>query len=68
MDIIIKYSVSDRSHPFKLTGRLFRQMIETGKLEASVPTRRGRKDFKIIGTKQELLDLADAITQVANNM
>lgn len=68
MDIIIKYSVSDRSHPFKLTGRHLRQMIETGKLEASVPTRRGRKDFKIIGTKQELLDLADAITQVANNM
>lgn len=43
-------------------------MIATGNLEASVPTRKGRKDFKIIGTKQELLDLADAITQVANNM
>jgi len=43
-------------------------MIANGNLEASVPTRKGRKDFKITGTKQELLDLANAITQVANNM
>lgn len=68
MDIIIKYSVSDRSHPFKLTGRHLRQMIANNNLEASVPTRKGRKDFKITGTKQELLDFADAITQIANNM
>jgi|GEM_PF-1868120 len=68
MDIVTKYSVSDRSHPFKLTGRHLSQMIATGNLEVSVPTRKGRKDFKIVGTKQELLDLADAVTQVANNM
>jgi hypothetical protein len=68
MDIVIKYSVSDRSHPFKLTGNHLRQMIATGSLEASVPTRKGRKDFKIVGTKQELLNLANTITQVANNM
>lgn len=43
-------------------------MIATGNLEASVPTRKGRKDFKIVGTKQELLDLADTVTRVSNNM
>ena len=61
MEIRIKYSTSEGPHLIKISPAEIQQMLNSGQLVVTQPTRTGTKTITFSGTKQELSDMADAL-------
>ncbi|MCC5935043.1 MAG: hypothetical protein JJU35_12430 [Balneolales bacterium] len=68
MRIEIKYSASQGPHPVELDQNDISRLKRSGSLTTKQSTPKGDKTITITGSKQELLDLAEALTEAAKNM
>ena len=68
MRIEIKYSTSQGPHPVELNHNDITGLKNSGNLTTKQPTPKGDKTTTITGSKQELLDLAEALSEAAKNM